>query len=330
MIRLTEHIAYLLTCHDCVIVPGWGAFIAQRTSAAYDSVTGVFTPPCRSITFNASITDTDGLLASSVSRRERIPYAKAVESVATEVAALRHQLSNDGELVIPRVGIFRSSDGDATPLFEPMTDNVANIPYVALPAVSSSSVDSAKAIAEIEPVKKFTGYETKKTRRRRFPAFARIAAAFALLLGAGYAVTAPEPEGDHTDYASMTAIPSSARPSELLTDDVQAATELFISQPVDSDASVVVMPEKVVAGHHRVESRPSSTSAPRYCLVVASLPSKALAEKFIASKGDMSLRILESDGRFRVYAAGGSTFADAESYKSKISARYPEAWVCRR
>ena len=44
----------------------------------------------------------------------------------------------------------------------------------------------------------------------------------------------------------------------------------------------------------------------------------------------MSLRILESDGRFRVYAAGGSTFADAESYKSKISARYPEAWVCRR
>ena len=320
MIRLTEHIAYLLTCHDCVIVPGWGAFIAQRTSASFDPATGVFTPPCRCLTFNASIADTDGLLARSVSRREQIPYARAVDRVAAEVDALRHQLENDGELVIPRVGTFRRMPDGLSPMFEPAADGVANIPYRSLPLLKPHAVSQP----EVEPSVAEVAAVSRRSPRRRMPAFVRIAAAMALLLGAGYAVTAPDSGARRTDYASMTPAAAS-RPSEIMTDDIQKATELFIAQPADPDASVTITPEDV-AGH--VAAVPAR--AARYCLVVASLPSRAMADRFIASTGDGSLRVLENGGRYRVYVAEGDTYGAALARKASVASRYPDAWVCRR
>lgn len=326
MIRLTEHIAYLLTRHDCVIVPGWGAFIAQRTSASFDSVTGVFTPPRRSITFNATIADTDGLLASSVSRREQMPYARAVDCVAAEIDTWRHQLDHDGELVIPRVGTFRRSPGGASsPIFEPATDGVTNsplAPFASLVLEERKQVDEPRSNVAPDEISR----KVRPTaRRRRFPAFVRIAAAMALLLGTGFAVTAPDQGDTRTDYASMT--PASAqRPADILTDDVQQATELFISQPNDPDAYTVV--ENVVNQAEAVARAEEST--PRYCLIVASLPSKSLANRFIAASGDASLRILVSDGRYRVYVAGGDSYASAYNHKASVAHRYPDAWVCRR
>lgn len=325
MIRLTEHIAYLLTCHDCVIVPGWGAFISQRTSASFDSVTGVFTPPCRSITFNATIADTDGLLASSVSRRERMPYARAVDCVAAEIDSWRHQLDRDGELVIPRVGTFRrSADGTSSPIFEPATDGVTNSPFAPFASLALDERKPSEEPGKIAP-DKISRNVRPSARRRRLPAFVRIAAAMALLLGTGFAVTAPDQGDTRTDYASMT--PSSAqRPSEILTDDVQQATELFISQPTDPDSYAEV--DNVDS--QAVAVRQTEESAPQYCLIVASLPSKSLANRFIAASGDASLRILVSDGHYRVYVAGGDSYASAYSHKASVAHLYPDAWVCRR
>ena len=76
MITICEHIEYLLRNHDCVIVPGWGAFIAQYQPASFTE-DGQMLPPSRLIGFNASISHQDGLLASSVMRREKISYDAA-------------------------------------------------------------------------------------------------------------------------------------------------------------------------------------------------------------------------------------------------------------
>lgn len=65
MFSIIEHIEYLMTRHDCVTVPGWGAFIANYSIAEYDAVHEVFTRPCRTIGFNASVSHNDGLLVQS-------------------------------------------------------------------------------------------------------------------------------------------------------------------------------------------------------------------------------------------------------------------------
>ena len=71
MFSIIEHIEYLITCHDCVVVPGWGAFIANYDASTYDATKNVMARPRRSIGFNASVSHNDGLLAQSLMRRER-------------------------------------------------------------------------------------------------------------------------------------------------------------------------------------------------------------------------------------------------------------------
>ena len=68
----------------------------------------------------------------------------------------------------------------------------------------------------------------------------------------------------------------------------------------------------------------------RYCLVVASLATQEEAERFIARNSKLQLGVLPKDGRYRVYAATGTTAAGAQSAAAELADRYPDAWVCRR
>jgi hypothetical protein len=62
MYSITRHIEYLVSRHDCVVVPGWGAFIAQYEPARIDAESGLIVPPSRAISFNQSVMHNDGLL----------------------------------------------------------------------------------------------------------------------------------------------------------------------------------------------------------------------------------------------------------------------------
>ena len=68
MNHLILHIEYLLLRHDCVIVPGLGAFIATASPALIDVVKGPMLPPRRSVMVNQAVTTADGLLPNSIGR----------------------------------------------------------------------------------------------------------------------------------------------------------------------------------------------------------------------------------------------------------------------
>ena len=70
MYNLSLHIEYLLLHHDCVVVPGLGAFINVRHAAYFDAVTRVWHPMTREVRFNGALTHDDGLLSSSYARKE--------------------------------------------------------------------------------------------------------------------------------------------------------------------------------------------------------------------------------------------------------------------
>ena len=111
MLSITEHIEYLITCHDCVVVPGWGAFIANYDASSYDAQAGLMLCPRRTIGFNASVNHNDGLLAQSLMRREGMGYNAAMKFIADSVTSFRQQLSMDSEVSMGRLGYFRRSDG---------------------------------------------------------------------------------------------------------------------------------------------------------------------------------------------------------------------------
>ena len=74
MISIVQHIEYLMMYNDCVVVPGWGALIANYAPSQLQGDTML--KPRRSIGFNPSITHNDGLLATSIARRHGISYSK--------------------------------------------------------------------------------------------------------------------------------------------------------------------------------------------------------------------------------------------------------------
>lgn len=109
---ILQHIQYLLRTHSCVIMPRLGALIATERGAAIDEQRGIIRAPMREICFNAAVINNDGLLATSIARKEQISYEAACSKMDNAIEAIKHQLFAEKEVQLGRIGILRlSSDG---------------------------------------------------------------------------------------------------------------------------------------------------------------------------------------------------------------------------
>ncbi|MDE6512383.1 MAG: hypothetical protein K2L00_09895 [Muribaculaceae bacterium] len=101
---LPLHIEYLLSRHDCVIVPGLGAFIASEQEAHIDLERGVIRPRRRVISFNSSVRTDDGLLSHSIARREGLSYEDARRLVVALADRMAADLQDEGEVSLGMTG----------------------------------------------------------------------------------------------------------------------------------------------------------------------------------------------------------------------------------
>lgn len=106
-----KNITELLKNHDCVIVPGFGGFLARYQPARIDPVRHRFEPPCRLISFNSRLTGNDGLLINHISRTSGLPYKKAEEIVENFSSQLKQQLESNQEIEISGIGKLAFTGG---------------------------------------------------------------------------------------------------------------------------------------------------------------------------------------------------------------------------
>ena len=111
MVKVAKHISNLLYCHDCVILPEFGGFIANYKAAKIDAVTKTATPPSKSISFNKFLTHNDGLLINEVSKKEVISYKEAEGFVIDYIDFCRTKLNNEKRLEIENIGLFYINNG---------------------------------------------------------------------------------------------------------------------------------------------------------------------------------------------------------------------------
>ena len=88
MIELAQHIEVLLLENDCVIVPGFGGFIAHYAPAMRVAEENLFLPPTRTIGFNPQLTLNDGVLVQSYMAVYDTNFSDATKMVEKEVAEL--------------------------------------------------------------------------------------------------------------------------------------------------------------------------------------------------------------------------------------------------
>jgi cell division septation protein DedD len=118
MYGLSSHIVSLLVQRDCVIVPGFGAFLANPISAKLNPVSHKFTPPGRQFSFNAKLNQNDGLLIHSIAQEENEAYDDAKDLVAGEVARWEQELEKNGMVLLEGLGILHKQ-ANAGLRFEP-------------------------------------------------------------------------------------------------------------------------------------------------------------------------------------------------------------------
>lgn len=116
--QLDQYISDLLYRYECVILPGFGAFLTQYQSAIIHESTQAFYPPKKKLSFNAQLTDTDGLLANYIAKKEMIPHEEANLKIASYVRFLYDGLHKGSVVELKNVGLFQLGDENSLQ-FEP-------------------------------------------------------------------------------------------------------------------------------------------------------------------------------------------------------------------
>src|SRR6478735_2967776 len=115
--KIEHHIAQLLYRHQCVTIPGLGAFLTEIQSAQFNEVSNTFYPPKKLVSFNSLLKNNDGLLANHISLSEKVDYETAVQKIKEQVDSWKNSLENYQPILLSNLGIFKMN-GEGNLVFE--------------------------------------------------------------------------------------------------------------------------------------------------------------------------------------------------------------------
>lgn len=284
--------------HDCVTVPGIGAFLALTRPARFDVENLVVYPAVREICFNASITHNDGLLASSVARREGIGYQEAVKAIEEEIAEMKHALSSH-PIIVGELGTL-SSTPEGNLSFAPCSSEMEDLRLGFGPVVMGTRTEESQEEEYEEPE-----YIVRKKGYWYLPipkTATKVAASLLLLVAVTLSFLLP--------YTAEKPLPDMAS--------VMPVCRVDIPTPKSE-------PERPA-----VEANvPQQKSHPKAYLIVATFRSEAQARRFIENEGDANLELVPGGSLFRVSAASAETSEELRSTLNsrEFQNRFSDAWI---
>lgn len=100
-----KQIKQLLYRYECVILPGFGAFITRNHSAVIQA-DGTLMPPGKTVFFNRQLQTNDGLLAHHLAHSEGMTYELALEKIRIFSARLLENLDQNSIIDCAPLGHF--------------------------------------------------------------------------------------------------------------------------------------------------------------------------------------------------------------------------------
>lgn len=330
---INAYIRELLFGHDCVIVPGFGAFIGNFSPASIDRGEGLFYPPSKKITFNRHLTTNDGLLIGHISARKGIGYGESRDIVADYAEVLRRRIAGGDQVTLEHIGTF-STNREGTLIFEPDSD--AN--YL----LTSYGLDSyhRRPVADFDIRKRALEIHERPSLRQ--PSVRRLLTRAAVIIPLLVAM-ALVPFNNKIFKGKVEE--SSLNPlatAELEFNRAQINSEKVKTDPgivSDSDSAVTtaVSTEAEVTVDPAVKEEPVRVFVPakpafRYMLVTGSFQTEAnaltMVEK-LRSRGYSPEVAAGPNGYLRVSAVTFESLAEAKEALASLSTAFPETWVCK-
>ena len=309
MISMIEHIEYLMLSNDCVVVPGFGAFIAQYTSSNNCAQNSTFTSPKRSISFNASINHNDGLLANSIAKKALIPYAEALKQIEKSTTICRQALSDGSEVPFGRLGFF-ISNAEGHIEFIPFHHELANDDFFGLQSFSFPTLAERNAqVATEETVSEtYSEPEINIGRRNWFSHKAvQIAASIVMLVCLTFALSTPIIVDKPTHQLATLNVPTPTMPKHK----VVKAEE--ISQPKQVEAA---------------SEKEEANSNGRYAIIICSLKKQSQVAQYFQENKDINpANVIKKNGYYMIYFNRGDNYQELVKEAKQMPKPYTEFWI---
>lgn len=101
---IDAYIRRLLYRYNCVIVPGFGAFLVCEKSAEINDATHMLLPPSKSISFNAQLCKNDGLLVAEIAKDQKRTYEALLREVEQLSETWKEKLENGESITLTGIG----------------------------------------------------------------------------------------------------------------------------------------------------------------------------------------------------------------------------------
>ncbi len=153
MISLSIYINDLLRQYDCVIIPGFGGFIANYSSSILNREKGIVYPPSKGIIFNKNLNRNDGLLANEIATRTNTEYAEVLSTLETLVIKAFVDLQKGGRIEFTGIGYLYFDNERNIQFLAHQTNNFLNSSY-GLKPVQANPIKRkiVETIGKIEPL----------------------------------------------------------------------------------------------------------------------------------------------------------------------------------
>jgi cell division septation protein DedD len=320
---IRQSIAELLTCHNCVIIPGFGGFIGNYSPARIDPVYHAFHPPAKKLLFNINLRQNDGLLANAVAASMGVSYTDACKLIDDFIEDCRFSLKAGKPFILPDVGqLYSGQEGiiffEQDPGSNLLPDAFGLTSFISPPIIRNSS--------GINPDWEIPGQVAQPARKFVFPRAIKWAAAVALPVGIAAIIGVTQYDKITANIANSAGMLNSvlarfSEPSPVTKKTAPVPAKITLVQPV-----AVPIPEPpVTVNPVAVENNDS------YAVIVGAFKIKENAEKLVAelqTRGvDASIFDQSRTGLFRVTIGTSSDMSEAKNMLASVSADFSGAWI---
>lgn len=337
MNNFEQRILRLLSYNDCVIVPGFGAFLAHNVPARYLFDEQIFMPPHRTLGFNPMVNADDALLVSDYINEGKLSYNEAQCTMQEDIKMLRDNLSNSGTLRFGTLGTLYM-DINNNIVFEPDANGIDDPYNYGLETLSISRLQNKQE-------------KTITIKRKDLGRY--IAAAAAIVLTFLFVTPISDRAYENNLKASLSNFASSEHismmqqlstslPEQIVAPEdcnicpitsLNATTANTVSTTIKEEPTIVSVKKESIASVEEIESFSDATTSERqhkHYIIVASSPNAnnaqlAISELSVKMKADYI--VVKCGKRHRVAVDTFESEQDALNTLPSIQKIFPDAWV---
>lgn len=333
MLRITTHIEHLLLVHDCVIVPKLGGFVLQTVPSAYREEEHMFHPVRKEIVFNTTLQHNDGLLSESYMQTYHMDYRKAQSMLEKDIQQLRTSLQEQKEVQMGKIGSFTLGN-EGQLIYSPGETGLFSVNSYGLsvfhfPALQPMEIEREETKLLTDKKKKDILYIPVSRK------LIRVVAASAAAIAMFFLISTPVKDVNQAAYTA------SFIPNEFVSYKPVAkvkATETPETTILSEKVASKPLPAPKVSAQKKEVEKPAtlavskSNNVKSYHIVIASFPSEAQANDYIANvdrKVCKHVSKIARNGKYRIYADKFDNREAAESYMTTLrkTEKYKDAWL---